>query len=365
MEFEEVGDDLSFAKIGIFGSQGSGKTRTAAEIAIGLHHVLREGGHPGGNGKIFMLDTEKGRVWVKKLCDQHGIKLMGAGTRNFRDLIDNTNRVADENGILLIDSVTHFWENLKQGFKEKYNKSRIDLYDWEPVKDAWQIFKDMIVTAPLHMLILGRLGYEYEDEIGDNGKKKSVKSGVKMKSEAETGYEPDLLVVMDRHQDLDSAGKVLRTYRTAHVLKDRNPQSGCLDGMTFENPTYASFSPYFSALNLGGVEKSVSMESNSNELFQTQKPISSHKYEGEQCDIIAEEIKELLKKHYPSRSADDQQSRLDKLEAVFETRSFKAVEVMSLAELKVGYNKLHEVLEGVPKYPEMVNGTGLQAADVF
>lgn len=367
MEFEEVcDDDLAYAKVGILGGQGSGKTRTAAEMAIGLLNDLCER-KEGIVREIYMLDTEDGRVWVKKMCTPHKIKLLGAPTRSYIDLIEQTRKVADVNGILLIDSITHFWADIQKAFKEAKKRSELRVWDWAPIKERWQIFNDLIVTAPLHMMISGRLAFDYEEGTDDQGRKATVKAGVKMKSETDTGYEPHLLIVMDREQELDSSGKVIRTYRTAHVLKDRNPGPDCLDGKTFENPTYADFLPYFHSLNLGGAHKTVNLESKTASLFPSDKQQGGGKYDATRCTVLCEEITGLLKKHYPSRSSDDQAYRMDMWELGFGTRSWTAIESLPELDLKIGLNKIHLKLEGKPKFPELAEGNGLlaEAAETF
>ena len=64
------------------------------------------------------------------------------------------------------------------------------------------------------------------------------------------GYEPSLLVLMERHMDV-ATNKVRRT---ASVLKDR----ACLiDGKEFKNPEFKNFLPHIERLNLGGNELGV------------------------------------------------------------------------------------------------------------
>jgi hypothetical protein len=101
------------------------------------------------------------------------------------------------------------------------------------------------VNSPTHVILCGRAGYEYEFVENDDGKKELAKTGIKMKAEGETGFEPSLLVLMERHMDMESK----KAFRVATVLKDR---STVIDGAQITNPTFADFIPHIKHLNLGG-----------------------------------------------------------------------------------------------------------------
>jgi hypothetical protein len=66
-----------------------------------------------------------------------------------------------------------------------------------------------------------------------------------MKAEGEMGYEPSLLVLMERRMEMDT--KTDRHY--AKVIKDR---STLLDGREFQDPTFECLIPHIQCLNLGG-----------------------------------------------------------------------------------------------------------------
>ena len=70
------------------------------------------------------------------------------------------------------------------------------------------------------MIVCGRAGFEYDfqEKEDGSGRKELVKTGVKMKAESEFGYEPSLLVHMERASDLKDLSKV---HREASILKDR------------------------------------------------------------------------------------------------------------------------------------------------
>lgn len=77
----------------------------------------------------------------------------------------------------------------------------------------------------------------------ETGKREIFKSGIKMKAETETAFEPDILVLMQKVQDLISEEKSV--WRQAMVVKDRTTQ---IDGKTFKNPTFEDFYPAIKVL---------------------------------------------------------------------------------------------------------------------
>jgi hypothetical protein len=54
----------SYAKIGIFGFAGSGKSFTSTKLAIGAIKMFRAKTLPYAEKPIFFLDTETGSDWV-------------------------------------------------------------------------------------------------------------------------------------------------------------------------------------------------------------------------------------------------------------------------------------------------------------
>lgn len=337
MAFKKLEFNQSYLKSGFLGLQGSGKTFTAADIAVGLHNLLKDRGLPGGHGKVYMVDSETGSNWLAENMKRNGIELQVDQTRAFATLLEDMDQVARVNGILIIDSITHFWQELIKAYmakKPEWARKRITFDDWGKIKQEWAPFTERYLTHPSHILMLGRQGYEYSHYEDEDGKKQIEKSGVKMKGETETGYEPSLLVLMQREQEMDENGKMLRVIRTATVLKDRSNQ---MDGAIIENPTFKSFLPHISTLNLGGDMSAFDPKEGSEHLFID---------EGERTrlhnirKIALEELKQAMLKAYPSQSAADKQGKFELLEQIFQTRSWTLVEKLGIDDIKTGYEKI-------------------------
>ena len=225
----------SHLKMGMMGFAGSGKTFTATSVAIGLHKLAKS------TKPIFFLDTETGSDWIKPRVEAAGIQLFTAKTRAFRDLLDAIPEAEANASLLLVDSLTHFWVELTDAYMRKKNRTRLQFDDWAFLKAEWRKFTDAFVNSNLHLIVCGRAGFEYDystDE--ETGKKQLEKTGIKMKAEGEMGYEPSLLVLMERRMEMDT--KTDRHF--AKVIKDR---STLLDGREFQDPTFESFLPISNA----------------------------------------------------------------------------------------------------------------------
>lgn len=347
----------AYLKAGVLGFAGSGKTFTSSRLAIGLVKMMRSLKLPEGDRPVLFIDTETGVDWVKPMFDAEGIDLFTAKTRAFSDLCQAVRDAQDGGAVLIIDSITHFWRELCDAYAKKKQRRSLQFQDWAVLKATWGEFTDLYVNSRAHIIICGRAGYEYDMETDeDTGKKELLKTGVKMKAETETGFEPSLLVLMERQQRLES-GKVAETFRTATVLKDR---SALLDGAVFEfrpsdkmDAVFEAFRPHIERLALGGEQLGVDTTRNSENLFDDQgRP--DWQRERQEKALVLDEVRELLLKHFPSQSADDKAKKAEALEIHFGTRSWKRIEedhrAFPLPRVQQAFNDLHMALEGRPAY---------------
>lgn len=357
--FTPVGNTKPFFKAGIQGMAGSGKTYTAAEIAIGLHKRI------GSTKPVVFFDTEKAAKFLKSKFNEAGVELIVRESRTLADLITTMKKMEEGAGdILIIDSISHVWEDTVEAFKKKYNRSALQFQDWGVLKPLWKTqFSDRLVTSQLHIFMNGRAGYEYENEINEQtGKREIYKSGVKMKVEGETAYEPDMLVLMERFEEI--LGKDKKIYRQATVIKDR---SQLLDGKTFVNPTYKDFEPVIEDMLENPESAFQDPETDSTGLFHTEE--DKYKYVTDK-KIALEEIEGQLLRAWPSTGAADKQKKIEAIEKAFGTRSWIAVEHMTLGQLQEGLKQITEMVEaalatqfeGVEKPPKK-NAKGAESPE--
>lgn len=326
-------------KMGLMGKQGSGKTYTATLVAIGLVKLMRELRLPEGNRPIAFLDTEKGSDWVVPHVRAAGIELFTAKTRAFTDLCAAITEAEATASVLLIDSLTHFWNEFRSAYMRAKKRTRLQFDDWAFLKgeDGWQQFTDRFINSNVHIIFAGRAGDEYENEVNeDTGKREIYKSGIKMKAEGETGYEPDLFVLMERQMNMATK----RDEHIAHVLKDR---STLLDGQEFVEPNFESFLPHIQRLNITGKQFAVDTSRTSDASIPPDGRDKSV-----QRAIVLGEIEEILVAHFPSTSTEHKRNKVLQIRKHFQAAWPEIEKVMPLYELRAGYCSLYEELEGKP-----------------
>lgn len=339
---------MAYAKVGIYGTAGSGKTRTAAEIAIGLHKAI------GSKKPVVGFDTEPAFSFILPMFQKAGIELMVSDeSRALQDLMAFMDEAEAVSDIVIIDSITHVWRDAQESFLRKINDGRarygkkpmaaLEFQHWRPIKAAWAEFTDRFLSSKMHVIVCGRAGnvYEYQEKDDGSGKKELITSGTRMATEKELGYEPSLLIEMiaDRQDG--------RIVNVACVQKDRADR---LNGQELSMPIFASFAPHFEALNIGGKHFDSMEKRDSTGMFSNVDETGWDK-EKQQRTIWSEEIAELLKKHYPSQSVEDKQKRADALEMHFDTRSWTAVENMHSDILRSGFEAIKARLEPAPEAP--------------
>lgn len=344
-----------FLKAGFLGFPKSGKTFTAALLACAIHKKAKS------KKPIAFYDTEAGAVYVAGLIREGtGLPLSGKRSRSLADLMAlGRECVAGGADVLIVDSITHVWRECCDSYLKQVNaalanqgrgpRNRLEFQDWSNIKRTWSAWTDFYLNSPLHIIICGRAGFEWdfqESEPDDSGKvrKELVKTGVKMKVESEFGFEPSLLVEMERLQEPDPAraGR-FRILHRATVLGDRFQ---VLDGKSADNPAADFFTPHLDQLAPG----------ESNTVDTTEKTEHGVDAGGDAAfvrerrdrAILAEEVKGEFEKHLAGQSAGEKKRRAQLLEACFGSTSWTAVEAMKPAKLREGLTKLREALAKEP-----------------
>jgi hypothetical protein len=317
----------AFGKIGFLGFAKAGKTYTSNMMAIGLHELIKS------KKPIAFLDTETGSDYMIPLYKKANIELLVAKTRAFEDLLNVTREASKECDILIVDSVSHIWTDLIESYMKKKGKKSLAFQDWNVIKPTWREFTDLYLISKLHIIICGRAQFEWDYFENEEGKMELYKAGTKMRAETEFGYEPSLLIEMER---IKEAGKI--THR-AKVIGDR---AQLLDGMEFDNPTFSEFLPHFQALNLGGEHKPLDVSRNSQDMFEHDTGRPDWQVKKTKKEIALEEIQGTMLKLWPSTSAQDKTMKADFLEFIFNTRSWTAVSEQPLELLENVKRKLRD-----------------------
>lgn len=346
MKLSDFATDLvaknRFVKAAFAGFAGSGKSRTATEFVIGSYRDLEL------TRPVLILDNEEGARFLRPAFARAGIPVALKSTTSLADVLIAINMLRDgETDYLFIDSLTKVWYRYVREYLEKNRKVFMQLDDWGKILPKWQeTFSDVFVAAQGSIAFTGRGGFEYEKEddtydesTGRTKKGSYVKSGVKMKMAGETPFEPDLNIWMEREQQIEADGSIT-VWREAQVMKDR---SGLVDGKIFKNPTYEDFRPFIRFMCEMPVG-AVAGESSSRNLAPGENYDNYNRRTEKQ--IALEEIQEEIVKLYPGQTSGDKRGKADLVEKLFGTRSWTAVENLSLEKLQTGRNDLWKQSRG-------------------
>jgi hypothetical protein len=327
--FQKAKPEAAYLKAGLYGDTGSGKTFTASLIAIGLHKMCK------AKKPVFFIDSETGSDYVLPLFEKNKVELQVAKTRAFKDLNEAIDEAEKDGFLLLIDSLTHFWDDLMESFKRKKNLSRLTIRHWSELKPIWREFSAKYVSYSVHIVACGRAGDVWEDVEDEEGVKELRKTGTKMRTEKETAYEPSLLIEMS---------KVIEKHGYKHrafIEKDR------FDQMTFKSflePKFEDFLPHIQCLNLGGKHHVLDRERNSEELFQAGSNSGYNRMKKK--DVILDELSEMIKYYYPGQDKDSKKARIDIIRKYFDGYGWeKVTQIQDVDLLEAQYKKIKSDLQ--------------------
>ncbi len=333
--FALIGNTKPYFKAAFEGFAGTGKTYTAAKVAIGLHKRV------GSKKPVIIFDTEKAAKFLKSMFAAEGIEVLVRESKSLADLKETMTRMREgASDVLIIDSISHVWEDFLKSYAEKVRRTRLEFQDWGVIKPTWKTeFSDVFVRDPYNIIMTGRAGYEYENEINkETGKREIYKSGIKMKVEGETAYEPDLLVLMERMQEMEG-GSIKKVTRQGIVIKDR---STVIDGKVFENPDYKDFAPAIDVMLEAPEKLETTAERDAGTLFRTEE----EKYEWKQMKKRwLEEIENYLVSVWPGQSADQKKLKIDAIKYAFDTMSWTVVESLRPEALEAGFKRIQDFVQ--------------------
>lgn len=351
-----------YVKAGLLGFQSAGKTYTAVLMALAIRDFYKL------DGPLAMFDTEQGSDYISPLVKRvTGEPLLRVKSRALSDLITAAKEAHAAGCAALIgDSMTHVWRELCDSYlrevnsRRNYKRNKLTMEDWGPIKAKWNEWAELFINVPMHVIIAGRAGWDFNEVEEEDGTMRLVKEGVKMKTEGEFGFEPSLLIEMEAVQRLDSTlpqgaqdagdakaagkrkrgtkskGKIDQKRILAHratVLKDRFGGEG-LNGMqclftdargkerVFDQ-VLKFFKPHFELLHPADHTKvdttaktSFGVDTNGDAQWAREK---------KQRAIFSEEVRQILAKHIPGQTDKAKNERADLMFKYFSTRSWTAV----------------------------------------
>lgn len=328
----------AFLKAGFLGFPGSGKTFTASHFAMQIASRL------GTKKPVAFFDTESGSDFLIPKFDAAGIELLTVKSQAFKDLLDAGKEAEQSCSVLIVDSVTHVWRELCDTYRKRRNIQKLQFQHWADIKGQWQEWTKFYLNSKLHIMVLGRSGFEYDFDVDEDGKKELIKTGTKMKVESEFGFEPSLLIEMERVRKDSEVGS--GWIHRAHVLKDR---TDTINGKAFDftsdnkgkEATFKAFEPVLNALNIGG-EHIGFIESDSSELISENRG-TEYAQKVKRAEVALDEIKHSLSVLYPGTSDASKQAKATICEELLGVRVWSAVETKPLIELEFAVKVLRHL----------------------
>lgn len=192
-------------RLALFGVSGSGKTYSALRLAKGL------------GGSIAVIDTENHTAC--KYSDRFDFDVCECEKASINNIVSLLNE-ASEYDVLIIDSLTHAWDELLDEVN-RIAKTKFGGNSWSAWSEGTpkqRAFIKSLLDFKGHLIVTMRSETSWEVTENDKGKKVPVRIGTAPKQGKSIEYEFDML--MQLSQD-----------HSALVLKDRTGkyQDECID----------------------------------------------------------------------------------------------------------------------------------------
>lgn len=285
MSFTLATKEIGYVKGSLYGPPGTGKTTVMAMLLIYLSKTYHN------SAPVAWLASEKGVDFVLDFFKQEGVPLLVSRSRSFIDLRSATREARNEGCCAIgVDSITHFWQELfSEGMKAKGPR----LQKIMQIKEEWAPFSQDFQDSPVHFLVTGRLGFNWEEAEVQNEKTGEItrevsRGGSKIKAEGDFGHEPDLEIEMSAVEDPDFLrwekvkGRNRRTFKSQmlHVATLKKSRVWALNGKAFswkDQPAYKlgyyktvaeCFRAHFDQINIGGSHNVMANTESSSILFQ-------------------------------------------------------------------------------------------------
>jgi len=287
-------------------------------------------------GPIGFADTENGSDFM---LDRFPKELKETGflvtkTRAFQDLLEIVDEAERSCSILIVDSITHYWNEMLKSYMKQHDIKRVSINHWPALKTTWRDYSDRYVNSKLHIIMCGRSADLWEDRPDDEGVLQPKKVGTRMKAEGEIGYESNLLVEMELHH----AGP-RKDERHTHRAWVNGDKFDRMNFMFFDDPEFKDFLPHISRLNIGGKHRAIDTTRTSESMFQRgESGYQKARLHAGLLDRVKIEIEAI----YQGGTDKVKQDRRELARAIFGTPSWDQIKLLAVDKLSIGLTDIEK-----------------------
>lgn len=224
----------SYVKTSTDGLDGSGKTCTMAQLAVGLAKEY-------GNGKpVYVLDTnDRWPAWKQKIFDVERVPIVIVNGQSIAAVQHVIDRCADEQGsVLVADDLSVPWDEGLRTFS--YENGLLPFERRQQLMNEWNRIVEPFQLGEFDAIACGRLGYHWErTEDEETGAEKLIQGDSKFNAGGGKNFAYDCILELEmrrRKRRLTGwiRGKTSMEY-LCDVIKDAN---GVINGQQF---TFSDF----------------------------------------------------------------------------------------------------------------------------
>lgn len=349
-------------KAAFFGSGGSGKTITAMLLAVGLSKEQHQ------SAPIAFVDPEGVEEFVAPICAAESVPLVVLRGRTFVEMCEGLHE-AEQIGCCayVVDHYDGIFRELTEAQKVKLDfvGRKLPYQHREELIRQWDLWVRQFRASPLACIFTGRLAWEWGDSETEDGETEKVKLGTKMRGDSDAGYEPNLLIEMERIDKFTrhrvSKRKQGEIEHVARVMKDRrmilNGRSFAwkdLNGYQAEDyqAVYKAFAPHLGSVSILPRERRDTLPTegpSSGGLFTPVSGESAYAERLRRVTVACEEFQSTLQVLWPGSTAQAKACHAAAIEAIYATRSWSAVESKTAEAVEAGAATLRACEAALPR----------------
>lgn len=220
---------MSYLKLSTDGVNGSGKTCTMAQLALGLAKEYSSG------GAVHVLDTsDRWPAWKVRMFDVERVPIVITFGRSIAALQYAIDRCEKEHGAVFVpDDLTVPWMEGVSAFA--YENGQLPFDRRQQLVNEWNKFVEPFQMGDFDALACGRLGYHWENvEDEETGDIKLIQGDSKFNAGGGTNFAYDCILELEMRR---KKRKLLGLFRgktsvqyICDVIKDAN---GVINGQQF------------------------------------------------------------------------------------------------------------------------------------